>query len=64
MKKGRVTPNLDGRQTSQNIDFFNSIRTNLTLGPFRSMAAFEISPLQRKYAWAVTVEKLRLLRSR
>jgi hypothetical protein len=25
MKKGRVTPNLDSRQTSQNIDFFNTI---------------------------------------
>jgi len=25
MTKGRITPNLDSRQTSQNIDFFNTI---------------------------------------
>lgn len=30
MKKGRVTPNPDSRQTRQNIDFFNSIRTKRT----------------------------------
>ena len=31
MKKGRVIPNLDSRQTSQNTDFFNTIREERTL---------------------------------
>ncbi len=42
MKKARATPNLDSRQTSQNIDFFNTIRTKWTLLVTTGMAAFSI----------------------
>ncbi len=44
MKKGRVTPNLDSRQTSQNIDFFNTIRTKRTFAAGAPMAAFYARP--------------------
>ena len=40
MKMGADAPILDRHQARQNIDFFNTIRTKLTLTPRRSMAAF------------------------